>query len=159
VLNYAARFDVAYGAAVEALLAGERDPLAAARDGITYASLAERHHHGIVEAARGGGVSRAFARFWNGARVLESPFEDRIVEELAVRQILAILNPRWRQILVDYANGEPVSQQRLSDARAAFREWWFEGETPGRLYGRDRGGHVPGRRYHRRQKLRKDTAA
>ncbi|MCW2920004.1 MAG: hypothetical protein JWN52_8072 [Actinomycetia bacterium] len=97
-----------------------------------------------------------WARYWHGGRALVSPFEERVIEEIAVVQVWRDLSPRHRETLdalVTQGNYEAARtllglsaggwKKRLSAARLQARELWFWPEAPSRHWALDRPGLDP----------------
>lgn len=94
-----------------------------------------------------------FAAYWHGNPRLASPFEERVLERLALWQVWACLDERTRNILIAYAVAEtPPGRARLAGyspaswttvlgrAREQARQLWYDHERdPGHYpYGRKR---------------------
>ncbi len=105
-----------------------------------------------INATTGESAPR-FRAYWLGSPRLASPFEERILERLALWQVWFALDERTRQIFVAYISAEtPAGRARLagladgswpqvlSHARSRARRVWFDHETdPGVYpYGRKR---------------------
>jgi len=104
------------------------------------------------------GTAPRFAKYWmDFATSMSASPEDRVVDHIAVRQILAHLSPARREpIIVMAATGDrdlaaealgiTRSQftTRLTKARAAFRALWHEGEMPSAAWSYDRGSRDDG---------------
>lgn len=154
--------DVAAVALVECLYAGSEpsdgDMFTAARRAVNNANSKEKSFVGMeLNSYRTGrtGVGREFARYWDGASALVSPFEEKLVERIAVRQVCSGLSPRDREILstlAEYGTYEDardclgLSASRwghvLNAARREARELWFSPEPTAPQWGDD---HPTGR--------------
>ncbi len=102
-------------------------------------------HFGIREAHRGK-TRECFMKYWCGS--CASCPQDAIVEKIALWQVLAAMEPYYRNILVTLANNDNDMKAtagvlcisvtgfagRLSEARQRFRVLWFDRETPSKLY-------------------------
>lgn len=149
---HADRKDAALQAVTEAILAAPSpgevpDLLRAASDAISRAVTAEKHHRGLSARRPGEGAPR-FARFWFQPYL---PFEDDLVDSIAVGQVLAGIRPSWRRDLETLAEkgtyqaaaealGTTVVTftSRIAKARAAARELWFAPEPAPGMWGADR---------------------
>lgn len=93
-----------------------------------------------------------FALYWNEHRVTRS-HENRIVEGIAARQVLAPLSPTYRDAVVALAATDDYQKAadllgislvafkgRIATARRRLLALWHEGETP-RPYRQDRRAH------------------
>ncbi len=114
----------------------------------------EMHHAGVTPKHSGLPGAVPLPRYWTYWRSTSVPTrsaEEPVVESLAVRQILATLAPPYRRVLLalaehdDYhaaaaATGKAYHgfETTLSMARKQFLYLWHEGETPSRVWGRDR---------------------
>ena len=152
-LSHADGRDVALNAITEAILTAsappaELDLLRAGRDAISRAAAAERHHHGL--SARTEGDAPRFARYWYQPSL---PFEDALVDAIAVGQVLAGIRPSWRRDLEALAEHGTYAaaaealgttgvtfRSRISKARAAAAELWFSPEPAPGMWGSDRRG-------------------
>lgn len=151
-LTAAQRRGVARDAVTAALLEAARPPadaelVRAAQNAISAAADADRQYRGID---RDGATRPQAARYWTQP---ELPFEDTVVETVAVRQAMAALSPSARRDLLALAEhgdrdaaaralgADPATyKRRLGPARAEFRALWHEGEQPSRHWARDRPG-------------------
>lgn len=163
-MDYADRRDIAWSAIAEALCAAEEPPrrgdlIRAGWQAIYNAVREEYRQHGYADRAWDSGYATAprFLQFWFPTVVRSH--EDRIVERIAVHQILDTLTPTYRDAIIalavhdDYrraAEGlnlkDSAFRLRLSNARQKLLTEWFEGETPRRVYAVDRrvGSHDKG---------------
>ena len=156
-MDYADRVDTAFSAVAEALLTaeeppGERELICVGRAAVNDLLTQELRHHGTAPDSDTPGRTRpAFERYWWWAARRTPSHEDRIVEEIALRQIWQQLRPGDRRALValavweDYAaaaRARGVVYQTLHSqirhGRRTFLRLWHEGETPSALWGRDR---------------------
>lgn len=156
------RYDTAWSAIVEHLYSAEHWPphhdLVRAGQLAVWDTISDVwHHHGYYKAktigsAAGPGSSPAFQTYWwDIAGGVSKSFERRLVERHAVPQIMAMLIPRHRKVIValavhgDYqkaaeALGMPYVTFKgyVASARRRFFELWHEGEAPSRIWGVDR---------------------
>jgi hypothetical protein len=134
----------------------EHDLVRAGRDAIWALMTAVRHHHGYYQDTVNGGFGPAgsgprFQMYWQTIVGPESSHEDRVVERLALTQILPTLTPRQRQVvaaLAEFDDHDPARSAlgmnpslysvTLSDARRRFLGLWHQGEAPSRPWGTDR---------------------
>ena len=155
VVNFREWYEAAQSAIVEHLYASGEPPsrgdlIGTGIDGIHELIAANRRHHGDSRH-HAHGRSPNFERYWHVfAKPTRSP-EEHIIEQAALRQIMAALPDNHRQTLivladhVDYgraAEALGISRRafisRVSDARQAFRALWHEGEQPSAMWGRER---------------------
>jgi hypothetical protein len=129
--------------------------LAAGRDTATHEAHANVRHHGSRRDAEHTGWGHAV--YWNTGLVAPGP-EDRVVDTLALQQILPALTPRERDALQALATAGTQDgavplygaargnfTTMLSQARTRFRQLWHEGEQPSMHWGPDRrAGQAPG---------------
>lgn len=160
--DFAERYAEAYGAMVEHLYASpeplaEHDLYWAAQDSLRIQAGKDRSHRGIVRYEGGGtsepGAAPHFAIFWDAHRY-EPSHEDRVVDRIALYQVLPTLTPQQRQVigaLAAFDDHEPARQalgdmapasyrQALSKGRTRFFAYWHEGETPRGTWAPDRRG-------------------
>jgi hypothetical protein len=147
---------IALCAVVEALMTATGAPaevelLNAGRDAITKAVEDEFRARGLSWRDRGKEMPR-FARYWRGPG--HAPFDERVTETIAVRQVMAGITEASRKVLealaeagTHHAAAEELGckpdtfKSRLSKARQAARAAWFDDETaPGRTWSSDRHG-------------------
>ncbi|MCW2900427.1 MAG: hypothetical protein JWO67_2692 [Streptosporangiaceae bacterium] len=147
--------DVAACAIVERLYA-EPEPMIedlyrAGRRAVASAYGQQKSFVGIeTNRSRSGreGVGREFARYWYSQGALVSPFEDAIVDRLAVKQVWDALSPRHQETLLALAeHGSHAAaraalgvttkawEHRLRKARIQARVFWYWPEAPGRQWG------------------------
>lgn len=133
----------------------DRELLGVGRDAISRATADEYHHHG--RAARDlSHAAPSFVRYWYGTGGAASPWEDDLIEGIAVGQITGILAARYvrdLQALADHGTYAAAARAlgttdatfrvRIGQARAAFRAWWFEHEDPPGMWGSDRRAGSP----------------
>lgn len=102
-----------------------------------------------------------WATYWRGARMVAAPFEDSVLDRIAVLQVWDELSPRHQETLsalIEAGDNTTAAKllgiprgtwgTRLKYARDQARELWFWPETPGRQWGNDfpgRGPDVKGR--------------
>jgi hypothetical protein len=151
------RLEVAWSAIAEALYASEGKPT---RRELWHAGIQAmsrydhdyHHHHGVPTRGThvGFGSAARFQAYWCLARTIPSP-EDGVVERVALAQIWPRLTNGQRRALLalaaigDYAaaaNALGITcsafRQAVGDARLRFLALWHEGETPSRVWHRDR---------------------
>lgn len=134
----------------------DHDLVRAGRDAIWALMTAVRHHHGYYQDTVNGGFgptgsSPRFQMYWRTAAGHEYSHEERIVNRLALAQILPTLTPRQRQVitaLAEFDDHEPARSAlgmnpslysvTLSGARRRFLGMWHQGEAPSRPWGLDR---------------------
>jgi hypothetical protein len=157
------RWDEARSAIAEFLYSSdhapaERDLVRVGRDAIWATMTAVRHHHGYYrdEKARSwleAGSGPRFRQFWRPVTQPTGSHEDRVVERLALSQIVPTLTPRQREVvsaLAAFDDHAPAMSAlgmsaalfsvTLSQARRRFLGHWHEGEVPSGPWGRDRRG-------------------
>jgi hypothetical protein len=157
--DQADRLEVVWSAIAEALYASEtaparRDLFQAGMDAMGRYDADDRHHHGIASsgphAYAGRGSSPAFQTYWCLAMTARSP-EDGVVERVALAQIWPRLTEGQRRALLalaafdDYAAAAEALgikyqsfHSLIRAARIRFLALWHEGESPSRVWGRDR---------------------
>lgn len=134
----------------------------AARSAVDTANDREISYLGLTrKMKRDGreGMTPSFARYWGGKAALNSPFEDRLVERIAVLQVWNALSSTHRQTfnaLISQgtleAAGEMLGVQpttfrmRLYRARQEARALWHWPEPPAEQWGRDHPGRGPSAR-------------
>lgn len=153
------RLEVVWSAIAEALYASESTPtrrelFQAGMDAMGRYDADDRHHHGVAWSATqrytGFGSSPGFQTYWCLARTAPSP-EDGVVERTALAQIWPRLSEGQRRALLalaafdDYAAAAKALGIKYQSfhtlvrtARLRFLALWHEGETPSRIWGRDR---------------------
>lgn len=154
--DYTDRLDAAYGAIVICLYEAPHWPtryqlmqagaLAVNR---MVAELLHLRGYRNQNAYNAAGSAPRFAVYWDAQRVTPSP-ENRIVEHVAVRQIMPRLTPRETQAITalaatgDYRQaadllgmGYDVFCSTVSRARRRAWGLWHEGETPCRRWRKD----------------------
>lgn len=154
--DVADRVDTARFAIIEHLYAAESRPTpqdltrSAMRAADDYVRT-EMQAHGIQRAERGGGVLPSFERYWWTVAAATSSPEQRVVESLALHQILPRLTARQLEAVVllaelgDYqASAKAMGitgatfNVTIANARRRFFTYWHEGEAPSRPWGTDR---------------------
>lgn len=150
------RFDIARSAIALALIEADTPPtwheLVRAGWQAIYADIREaRHMYGIPRDDTSSGVCSAsrYATYWRP--IQDDPVEDRLVEALAVHQILDMLTDPYRDAVTalavhgDYqaaADALGITYRalvgRLRTARRQARAWWFAPETAPPSRGTDR---------------------
>lgn len=146
-------YRAAWDAIVDALVDAGTHPsegllVHAARYAVERAWGVERHHHGIASI---GGPAPKFAVYWLGLSGPAPSPEERVVERVALGQIWAQLTDLDREALTVLAatNSMRASAalldlryhtygERVRAARARALALWHEGETPSRIWRRDR---------------------
>lgn len=119
----------------------------------SYAGLdanASRAHHGDYTRTPPG-----YARYWHGTRGRTSPFEDDLLDRIALGQVWAALPANHRLALRTLAEHEtyPAAaaalgvtgkawERRIDKARTEARRLWNWPEPPGRYWGHTWHGHV-----------------
>jgi hypothetical protein len=155
-MDYADRRDIAWSAIAEALCEAPHWPrrsslIQAGWQAIYRAVREEYRQHGYADRAASSGHASAprFAQFWYSP--VAAGHEERIVERIAVGEIVATLTPTYRDALTalavhgDYQRGADalgISYKafvaRIGVARQQTRGQWFEGETPRKIRTTDR---------------------
>ena len=151
------RYEEAYSAAAEALYAAEHWPSAqdlffAAQNILLHYANKNRNFYGRawIDGWGYGGLASAprFAQYWAGFASTVPSHESRVVERIAVTQILPALSPRQRQVIDALAvtGGDITAAAQLlgldynlvtvhaAKARRAAAALWLEGETPVRRH-------------------------
>lgn len=135
LLGFEECFEVAWLGAAEAWAGGERgerDLLRAGLAAINGEVESRTHHHGLPDRKSRTGAK--FATYWRGGERTVSPFEDGVVERIAVTQVYYGLTERDRQVLLAAAWGTEHGYSAaawpgvLSRARRRARKLWFEPE-------------------------------
>lgn len=137
--------DIARSGAVEHLYAAEtapaeKDLVYAARIALSDEVNGYKQMHGISHK---GGTAPQFAKYWH--HVGDEPWEDRLVERIALSQILSRLTEAQREAVTAFAGAGNYAaaaealgielralRSRLHNARTAFAAHWYAPETPGR---------------------------
>lgn len=144
------RYDIAWSAIAEHLYAASDPPprrdLVQAGCAEIYATMTDnRRHHGGPRNGGEWGSSPAFARFW---REGSDRFEDRLLDRIALGQVMAALPCHHRDALsaraamqtADMAKALGISAKLATkwvrNARAASLTLWYDGETPPARSGR-----------------------
>lgn len=159
LLDFTDRREAALGAVTEAILTAAEPPslpvlLRAASDAVSRQADAERRERGLSARDHASTAPR-FARFWYQPSL---PFEDALVDHIAVRQVLAGIRPSWRrdlETLAETGSYEAAAEalgttavtfrSRISKARAAAAQLWFSPETAPGMWGSDRRGGAESR--------------
>lgn len=97
-----------------------------------------------------------WAMYWRGQRALAAPFEDMVLDRIAVWQVWHELSPRHQETLsalITAGDNAAASELlgiprstwgvRLKYARDRARELWYWPEAPGRQWGNDFPGRGP----------------
>ncbi|MFP8944738.1 hypothetical protein ACLIYM_25345 [Streptomyces fenghuangensis] len=147
------QYAAAWHGIVEHLYTADEEPkraelMEAGRRALAADVKATMRHHGTRRDTRNDGSRYAVYWQWAG-RTIPSP-ENRIVERLALEQILPALTPRQIaavQALAAAGDYEEAARlfgsqtglkSQLMHGRRRFRELWHEGETPSAHWGVDR---------------------
>ncbi len=151
------RYQEAFSATAEALYAAEHwlpehDLFYAAQNILLHYANKSRNFYGRawIDGWGYGGLASAprFAQYWGGFAQTVPSHESRVVERMAVTQILPALSPRQRQVIDALAvtDGDLDAAAKLlglsyslvtvhaANARRAAAALWLEGETPVRRY-------------------------
>ncbi len=145
-------YEAAWGAAVETLCAQRsrperRDLHLAAMRGVDETRYRIQRDRGVISSQHSAGTYAApgFLRYWINPPS-GSPVEDKVVDSIAVQQVLAAMRPTHRQRLVLLAayDGDLVAAGAASGhkaftslawvARRAALALWHDGETPRRVW-------------------------
>ena len=155
-MDYADRRDIAWSAIAEALCEAPHWPkrstlIQAGWQAIYKAVREEYRQHGYADRAWDAGHASAprFVKFWYSPTA--PSHEERIVERIAIEQVLGTLKPIYQDAVTslavhdDYrraAEGLNLKDKafrfRISTARKSVLALWFEGETPRKLRQTDR---------------------
>ena len=147
--------DVAACAIVERLYAEPEPTLndlyREARHALDAAYARQKSFRGLeMNVARTGreGVGREFARYWYSRGALVNPWEDEVVDRIALRQVWDALSPRHQETLLALAeHGSHAAaraalgvtgkawEHRLHKARVQARVFWYSPEAPARQWG------------------------
>jgi hypothetical protein len=153
------RLEVAWSAIAEALYATEtaparRDLFQAGMDAMGRYDADDRHHHGVASsgphAYTGFASAAGFQAYWCLAMTSHS-HEDGVVDRVALAQIWPRLTEGQRRALLALAAFEDYGEAAqalgiqyqsfctlVRNGRLRFLALWHEGETPSRIWGRDR---------------------
>lgn len=144
VLQMDERYQVAWGAIAEAAASNERrlrynDMIQVGKEAIDDEARDWGRHHGRSN-------QRSFQAFWLDRYELDAAntqFEDRLVDDIALAQVLAVLPSRMSRALIalsiagDLAGAAALLGQHydtvtrnVRDARRAVYALWWEGQTP-----------------------------
>jgi hypothetical protein len=154
----------AFGAAAEVLYSveerpTERDVFHGAQVALDALAHKNKSYRGIATQPDGawgsaGSAPKFAAYWWDGARPTPSP-EDRIVDRIALAQILPTLSDRQREAIAALATFDDHKAAKaalgnpswygsyLSLGRRYFLSLWHEGEEPSAIWGVDRRGSRP----------------
>jgi hypothetical protein len=150
------RFEIAWAGLVDHLTTCEAPPepfelYKAAQRAIGRASSKELNEHGVTHGGDGLHAMPKFEIYW--APRPAPPADTTVVDKIAMWQIWATLRPLHKLAFLalaahnDYtqaaqAIGYPYSTFTvlISQARAEFLALWNEGETPSRIWARDKHG-------------------
>lgn len=149
VSDFTIRFEAAFDALIDELLTAEccpsRHDLQAAGKGAISRSLLKDfcHTYGVADRDLTAGIGSAprFAAYW--AHLPDDPWEDRIIDRIAVGQIMAVIGPRHVRFLEALAAAPDTRsaagalgilrssyRSYLSEARRAFEASWYWPEAP-----------------------------
>ncbi|MBB2914901.1 hypothetical protein FHS43_006213 [Streptosporangium becharense] len=153
----AERYEIAWSAiALELYAAAERptvgDLISAGWNAIAKTNADQARHHGRDRIRYKGTTRSSFRKYWGDAASLHtSSPEGGIVERLALEQIWPMLTAGQQEALAALAvhGSVAAAAQALGKTSTAvhviaragrlrFKQWWHEGETPSRPWGRDR---------------------
>ena len=155
-MDYSDRRDIAWSAIAEALCAAPHWPrrsslIQAGWQAIYKAVREEYRQHGYAERAarRGHASAPRFAQFWYSP--VQPSHEERIVERLAVEQVVDTLTDTYRDAIAalavhgDYQLGADslgigykAFVARIGVARKQTHALWHQGETPRKIRTTDR---------------------
>lgn len=160
--DYDDRYGEAFAAAATALYGSEHwipehDLFRAARDALCLENRKLQQFRGcasLPDGTRGAnGTGPNYVRYWRDITAPTPSPEVRIVERLALEQILPTLTRRQREVIGALAAlddhraawealgfSKDLWAVHLSGARRRFLEAWHEGEVPSRPWGSDRRG-------------------
>jgi hypothetical protein len=123
----------------EAILIASRNGITGKRELLKAASIAQckewrRYRSFCGQLQQKHELHPNAVRYWTTS---PGPFTDRVIERLAVRQVLDALPPAQRAILINAANGiRPKYASQLQQARQAAWALWHDWEAPqAYLYG------------------------
>jgi DNA-binding CsgD family transcriptional regulator len=143
-------YDIAYGGVAEALYAAEQTPtlldlIRAGVDTLKEEIRTDMKAHGRHPSRPG--VGPRYVAYWWGQRVTHFP-EDRIIDRIALVEILPLLTKRQCEAVVAFAAtgssdataealgiSVKTARNHLVAARHTFRLWWHEHETPAAFRG------------------------
>lgn len=147
--------DLAFSAIAEHLYLtneapSERELHAAGTRALVEDAKSYRHHHGLRDGGHGlAGEAPRFAAFWYEPPA--DPWEDRILDRVAVAQIMPTLDEPLMQAIAalaaldDYALAAkvldlkyPTLTARINRGRRTFRQHWYAPETAPATRGTDR---------------------
>jgi hypothetical protein len=151
------RVDIAQFAILELLYTADDRPgfwtlVKAGQRAIHSYAVKELHHRGLVArtGAPGGVPITRYWTYWQALAAATESHEDRIVEAVAVYQILATLRPAYLRVIHALAEHDDytLAAQSLGKARHGFittlcvarqfcLQLWHEHETPSRIWGHD----------------------
>lgn len=149
------RIDAAWFAMIEHLYTCDTPPhpsalTSAGISGVDRYIAGEMHAHGQQRTERGGGTLPSFERYWTTG-THKTPIEDRVVERIALKQIMPLLTARQAEVVHALAAAEnyrgaaqlldmnPATfNVTIRNARRRFLAAWHQGETPSGTWGNDR---------------------
>lgn len=154
--------DIAACAIIERLYSDptptDTDLFQAARSALTAANQRERSYAGLDNNAekknrRELDQPPRFVTYWRSHYMLVSPFEEEIVDRIAVRQVMVELSCRNQEtlrVLAEYGTYEAARaalgisktawNSRIERARMSARVLWYAPEEPAPQWGYDRPG-------------------
>jgi hypothetical protein len=153
------RYEVALSGIAEYLYSAEHPPrehqlVSAGRETIWEEAKATLRHCGYTtpnqRATHGSGTAPRFTAYWDAVSAPADSHEERLVERVALAQIMPALTPRQREIVGALAAfdgyraaADALAMQYktyagyLAEARRRFLRLWHEGETPSRMWSTD----------------------
>lgn len=155
-IDYEECCDIASLAIIERLYLGDSEPSMGDLFNVAERAITTsyRHRAGEYGVPIGGtATGHRYAVWWHAERRTGVPFEERLAEHIALRQVFPVLSAGHREVLAAVARhwgdrsaaaGElgitrMALMIRLSKARAEFRWYWFWPEHAPRHWGRDHG--------------------
>lgn len=153
--DVADRIDAAWFAMIEHLYTCDDPPhpsalTSAGISGVDRYIAGEMHAHGRQRTERGGGMLPSFECYWTTG-THKTLLEDRVVERIALKQIMPLLTARQTEVVHALAAAEnyrgaaqlldmnPATfNVTIRDARRRFLAAWHQGEVPSRTWGTDR---------------------
>jgi hypothetical protein len=156
ILDPTDRYNTAWSAIAETLCAAtepptRRDLFAAGANAVNRAGQDHRRTWGMTRTwGSAEGDVAAYARYWELDRRSTGSPEDTVVDRTALQQIWPRLSVTHRQVLYALAVHDGDHQaaadslakslvtyrSHLRAARAAYRAWWHQHETPSRMWGK-----------------------
>lgn len=152
----AERYEIAWSAIAMELYAALGRPSAAdlidvGWQAVSTAVADENRHHGRDSIRYKGTIRSSFLKFWDDATRHPGSPEGPVVDRMAVHQIWPLLTEGQQEALLAFAVHGNVAHaatalgktkaavHKLADeGRKRFKQWWHEGESPSKPWGRDR---------------------